>query len=370
MGALPKERVTANFPFNCTGVDFTGPFSIKYKNQGKGVCQKIYVSLFICFETKCVHLELVTELTSEAFVATLKRFFSRRGKCSKLFSDNATNFIGSNRELRKLHGMVKNPDGVLSGYFSSEGIDWKFLPPRAPNFDGLWEAGVKLLKHHLKRVVGNSKLPFEEFLSVTTQIEGILNSRPRVPLTTDIEDLNALTPAHFLIGRPINSIVEPNLFEIPECRLKIWQKLTKMIQIIWKRWSNDYLCNLQQRGKCFFDKNNVRIGNLVIIKEDNMAICNWPLGRIVQLFKGNDNKIRVVGVKTQKGFFKRPISKGIGVGSADGFRLMECYSIGLIATRCTYTVLTVCCRDDCKSSRTALAGRGYSKEFLLPGSQA
>ncbi|GBM85144.1 hypothetical protein AVEN_85619-1, partial [Araneus ventricosus] len=309
MGALPKERVTANFPFNCTGVDFTGPFSIKYKNQRKGVCQKIYVSLFICFVTKCVHLELVTELTSEAFVATLKRFFSRRGKCSKLFSDNATNFVGSNQELRKLHSMVKNPDGVLSGYLSSEGIDWKFLPPRAPNFGGLWEAGVKSFKHHLKRVVGNSKLTFEEFLTVTTQIEGILNSRPLVPLTTEIEDLNALTPAHFLIGRPINSIVEPNLFEIPECRLKIWQKLTKMIQIIWKRWSNDYLCNLQQRGKWFFDKNNVRIGDLVIIKEDNMAVCNWPLGRIVELFPGNDNKIRVVGVKTQKGFFKRPISK-------------------------------------------------------------
>ncbi|GBM87286.1 hypothetical protein AVEN_22008-1, partial [Araneus ventricosus] len=184
MGALPKERITANFPFNCTGVDFTGPFSIKYKNQRKGVCQKIYVSLFICFVTKCVHLELVTELTSEAFVATLKRFFSRRGKCSKLFSDNATNFVGSNEELRKLHSMVKNPDGVLSGYLSSEGIDWKFLPPRAPNFGGLWEAGMKSFKHHLKRVVGNSKLTFEEFLTVTTQIEGILNSRPLVPLTT------------------------------------------------------------------------------------------------------------------------------------------------------------------------------------------
>ncbi|GBO46709.1 hypothetical protein AVEN_268596-1 [Araneus ventricosus] len=75
MEALPKERVTANFPFNCTGVDFTDPFSID-KNQRKGVCQKIYVSLFICFVTKCVHLELVTELTSEAFIATLKRFFS------------------------------------------------------------------------------------------------------------------------------------------------------------------------------------------------------------------------------------------------------------------------------------------------------
>ncbi|GBM40388.1 hypothetical protein AVEN_270750-1 [Araneus ventricosus] len=120
--------------------------------------------------------------------------------------------------------MVKTPDGVLSGYLSSEGIDWKFLPPRAPNFGGLWEAGVKSFKHHLKRVVGNSKLTFEEFLIVTTQIEGISNSRPLVPLTTDIEDLNALTPAHFLVGRPINSIVEPNLFEIPECRLNIWQK--------------------------------------------------------------------------------------------------------------------------------------------------
>ncbi|GBM16942.1 hypothetical protein AVEN_267331-1 [Araneus ventricosus] len=127
------------------------------------------------FANGLIDIKLVTELTSEAFVATLKRFFSRRGKCSKLFSDNTTNFVGSNQELGKLHGMVKNPDGVLSDYLSNEDIDWKFLPPRAPNFGGLWEAGVKSFKHHLKRVVGNSKLTFEEFLTVTTQIEGILN---------------------------------------------------------------------------------------------------------------------------------------------------------------------------------------------------
>ncbi|GBN75297.1 hypothetical protein AVEN_219110-1 [Araneus ventricosus] len=267
--SYPKRDIPSTVIQN----DFSN--ELKNSNYSDSKCFSVFSDGVNNFANGLIDLKLVTELTSEAFVATLKRFFSRRRKCSKLFSDNATNFAGSNQELRKLHGMVKNPDGVLSGYLSSEGIDWKFLPPRAPNFGGLWEAGVKSFKHHLKRLVGNSKLTFEEFLTVTTQIEGILNSRPLVPLTADMEDLNALTPAHFLIGRQINSIVEPNLFEIPECRLKIWQKLTKMIQIIWKRWSNDYLCNLQQRGKWFFDKNIVRIGDLVIIKEDNMAVCHW-----------------------------------------------------------------------------------------------
>ncbi|GBN90087.1 hypothetical protein AVEN_148487-1 [Araneus ventricosus] len=228
-GSYPERDITSTVIQN----DFSD--ELKNSNCSDSKCFSVFSDGVNNFANGLIDLKLVTELTSEAFVATFKRFFSRRGKCSKLFSDNATNFVGSNQELRKLHLMVKNPDGVLSGYLYSEGIDWKFLPPRAPNFGGLWEAGVKSFKHHLKRVVGNSKLTFEEFLTVTTQIEGILNSRPLVPLTTDIEDLNALTPAHFLIGRSINSIVEPNLFEIPECRLKIWQKLAKMIQIIWKR---------------------------------------------------------------------------------------------------------------------------------------
>ncbi|GFV32307.1 uncharacterized protein TNCV_1675931 [Trichonephila clavipes] len=94
--------------------------------------------------SKAVHLEIVSDLTTDAFLATLKRFVARRGKCATISSNNAKNFVGANRELKRLHNLLKFPEEKLSSYLSSEGISWNFMPPRAPNFGGLWEAGVKL----------------------------------------------------------------------------------------------------------------------------------------------------------------------------------------------------------------------------------
>ncbi|GFX91199.1 integrase catalytic domain-containing protein [Trichonephila clavipes] len=109
------------------------------------------------------------------------------------------------------------------------------MPPTAPNFGGLWEAGVKSLKFYLKRAVGNLKMTLEEFLTIIIQIEGILNSRPITPLSEDIDDLEVITPGHFLIGRPITSISEPNLLDKTENTLSRWQKLTKIVQHIWTK---------------------------------------------------------------------------------------------------------------------------------------
>ncbi|GFU97327.1 integrase catalytic domain-containing protein [Trichonephila clavipes] len=155
--------------------------------------------------------------------------------------------------------LVSKPDEALASYMASEGIDWKFLPPRAPNFGGLWEAGVKSFMFYLKRVVGNIRLTYEEFLTVIIQIEGMLNSRHLVPLSSDLDDLNVLTHSHFLIGRSITSTVEPDLTNLNENRLDNWQKITKKVKLIWKRWSVDYLNSLQQRNKWHFEKKNSKI---------------------------------------------------------------------------------------------------------------
>ena len=309
MGDLPKDRVNQTFPFNHSGVDFCGPFNIKYKNQRKGIFHKIYVALFVCFTTRAVHLEVVSDLTSDSFIATLKRFFSRRGKCARLFSDNGLNFVGANSEIKRLCKMVRHPDEALAGFLADEGIDWHFLPPRAPSQGGLWEAGVKSFKHHLKRAMGDAKFTYEEFVTVTTQVEGILNSRPITPLSCDGGEFEVLTPAHFLIGRPVNAMVEPELIDLNDNRLSRWQRTTKIVQNIWKKWQRDYLSNMQQRSKWMFSKDNVPVGAIVLIKEDNLAVCKWLLGKIIQVFPGKDDKVRVVLIKTPHGNLKRPISK-------------------------------------------------------------
>ncbi|GFU25777.1 integrase catalytic domain-containing protein [Trichonephila clavipes] len=309
MGDLPKERITPEKVFNSTGIDLCGPFFIKNKYQRKGPEIKVYVCIFICLVTKAIHLEIISDLTSQALIAALKRFISRRGKCHKIFSDNGTNMIGANREIKALSKLVRDREETLFVFFAEEGIEWSFIPPRSPNWGGLWEANIKSLKYHFKRVAGNSKFSYEELLTLITQIEAILNSRPLTPLSSDVDDLEVLTPAHFLIGRPITAIVEPSLLQCESNRLNVWQRITKSVQTIWKRWSLSYLNSLQQRKKWIVNKENLKLGDMVLIREENLPPCKWLLGRVVKIYMGKDKKVRVVDIKTGKGIYKRSINR-------------------------------------------------------------
>ncbi|GFU06404.1 integrase catalytic domain-containing protein [Trichonephila clavipes] len=207
----------------------------------------------------------------------------------------------ANREIKALSKLVRDREESLFAFFAEEGIEWSFISPRSPNWGGLWEANIKSLKYHFKRVAGNSKFSYEELLTLITQIEAILNSRPLTPLSSDVDDLEVLTPAHFLIGRPITAIVEPSLLQCESNRLNVWQRITKSVQTIWKRWSLSYLNSLQQRKKWIVNKEILKLGDMVLIREENLPPCKWLLGRVVKIYMGKDKKVRVVDIKTGKG---------------------------------------------------------------------
>jgi hypothetical protein len=201
MGDLPEERITQTRPFDKTGGDFGGPLLVKLHGK-KLTTEKAYIALFVCFATRAIHIELVSSLSTAACIAALRRFIARRRTPSTIYSDNGTNFVGARNELQALQFILSDDktDSSISSFASGKGIDWVMIPPRAPHFGGLWEAGIKSCKLHLKKVVGNQLLSFEEMSTVLAQIEAILNSRPISPMSTDPNDLEALTPAHFLTG--------------------------------------------------------------------------------------------------------------------------------------------------------------------------
>ncbi|XP_076660148.1 uncharacterized protein LOC143363455 [Halictus rubicundus] len=304
MGDLPNDRVTFTRPFKISGVDFCGPIFIKEKTQRNRNRVTIYLAIFVCFCTKAIHIEIVGDLTTNAFLATLRRFFARRGISSDIYSDNATNFAGASRELKEIYAFFKSKttNDTISTTLANEGINWHFIPPRSPHFGGLWDAAVRRTKHHLVRTIGNTLLSYEGLLTFINQIEAILNSRPITPLSTDPNDLQALTPGHFIVGEPLTSVPDYDFTETPVGRLSSWQHIQLMREHFWKRWAKDYLQEQIARKKWFKQRaTSIAVGVLVIIREDDAPPLQWPLGRITAVHPGQDGVIRVVTVKTIHG---------------------------------------------------------------------
>ena len=146
-------------------------------------------------------------------------------------------------------------------------------------------------------------MSFENFTTLITQIEAILNSRPLIAPSSDANDPSALTPAHFLIGRPLTALPEPSQ-EDNRTLSRRFKSINNIVRQFWKKWSVDYLTTLQHRPKWHDNKQQHAVNDIVIIKEDNTPAMLWPLARITKIFDGNDKIVRVVQVKTQTGLYK------------------------------------------------------------------
>lgn len=310
IGQMPISRVTANEAFVCTGVDFCGPIYLKPTHR-KAASRKCYICVFVCLSTKAVHLELVSNLSTAAFLMALDRFIWRRNKPQHLYSDNGTNFIGAKNALHELYAMLQpGPENdKIAKHLAEDLIQWHLIPPRAPNFGGLWEAAVKVAKTHLVRQLGSSLLSFEELSTVLVKIEGAMNSRPLMPLSSDPNDFAALTPAHFLVQNMIRPLPETDVRNTPLNRLNQYEKLQKYAQSFWYRWRNEYLKELNRQYIANPKRHPINVGDVVILKEDSLPPARWPLARILELHPGPDGVTRVVTLRTQSSVFKRAVCK-------------------------------------------------------------
>lgn len=308
MAHLPKQRVNPSPPFFICGVDYAGPYLIKDSSLRNRKYIKAYVCVFVCFSTKSVHLELVSELSTNGFLNMFKRFVARRGLCSEIHSDNATNFVGASNTLSEVANLVQDPK--FQNFLLENKITWYFIPARSPHHGGLWESAVRLMKYHLKRVLTNVHLTYEDFYTLLTQVESILNSRPLTPLTGSPEDLDVLTPGHFLIGRSLLTFPEAPAPDTRHTHISRYRHLKFLMQQFWSKWSRDYLHSLQERSRWKTESNNnLSVGSLVVLKEDHTTPMCWKMGRVTKLFPGDDGLTRVALVRTVDGVFKRAITK-------------------------------------------------------------
>lgn len=315
MGSLPSDRVRPARPFYNSGVDFAGPYDMRMragrpasrKQTQETRTEKGYVAVFVCLVTRAVHLEAVTGMTSEAFIAAFSRFCARRGICAKMYSDNGTTFVGANKEM--LEAMLTWQQKETLDYVQSRGTEWHFITPSAPFQGGIWEAAVKSMKHHLKRVMGTQKYSYEVLSTLLAEIEACLNSRPICAMSDDSNDAQALTPAHFLIGEELVLPIPVRRDEPPRSARALWQQQQYSKQSFWSQWSADYLNTLQQRNKWKWEKENVRIGQLALLKNENFPPTYWALGRITAVQPGKDKLVRSVTIEIDGRLYDRPIQK-------------------------------------------------------------
>lgn len=318
MADLPRDRFSQVRAFLKVGVDFGGPFDIKEHSRRNARSTKGYLCLFVCLSVKAVHLEAVPNLDVPSFLAAFDRFISRRGLPTDIYSDNGTNFVGSHRYLQDIYKFIEVNNTELHDHFTKHQIRWHFNPPSASNFGGLFEAGIKSAKHHLKRILANRSVTFLEFSTLLCRTEQVMNSRPLIDTGTDPHDLqHLLTPGHFLIGAPLLSTPEQDVSDIPMNRLARWQLIQQQLQSFWKLWSRDYLHSLIKRPKWNAATANLRLNDIVIIKNQSTSPLDWPLGRVIDVFPGSDGVIRVVRVRTAKSTLTRPVNKLLVLHQSD-----------------------------------------------------
>lgn len=302
---LPKDRITEASPFAVIGVDFCGPL---YCHAAKQTGSKAYIAIFSCAVTRALHLELTTDTTAISFVAAFRRFISRRGIPSTIYSDNALVFHHSARELGN------HATSSLEDFCSDHRIEWKFSVERAPWWGGWWERLVRITKNTLKRALGRSHLSFEEISTVLCEVEANINSRPLTYLSADPEDPSPLTPSHFLLGKRATCLPQDFGAAIPQStavnlrrRVQHRQALTDHL---WKRWRKEYLLLLRSAHEAApKTPPRLQVGDIVMVHDDSPPIT-WKMARVTELLPGGDNIARACCLRLASGsIIRRPVQK-------------------------------------------------------------
>jgi hypothetical protein len=292
--ALPNDRIKEAKVFQVVGVDLAGPLFLLDNT-------KVWIVLFTCAVYRCVHMELVSTLSTEGFMAALERFIHRRGRMETIYCDNGKNFVGTYNLLQDLDWKKIEMESHVKK------IQWQFSPPAAPWWGGFWERLIRNMKDLLKRILGKNRVNYEEMLTCLCEVEAIMNGRPLTFVTEDSDDLIPLTPAMFL--QDIEEVGTSDLEAANGQNMRRkYKSMKKLKQELRSRFRKEYLSLLVQKGKEKPSK-TFKVGDVVLVEIENMKRIMWPMGRVLELIPGKDNNVRVVKVKTTTGVITRPIQR-------------------------------------------------------------
>ena len=318
MATLPADRTAEVAPFTHCGVDMFGPFQIKD-------CRKIltrHCSIFTCFSSRAVHLEVTRKLDTDSFILALRRFLATRGKVRTIRSDNGRNFVGADNEMKKAFNEIENHR--VERFLHSQSCDWitwNFNTPNASHMGGVWERQIRTARNILTSLMKThcQALNDEAFNTLVKEVECIINSRPITVENLNDPDSLPLSPHQLLTLKTKAVLPPPGDFQKQGvyCR-KQWRIVQHIANQFWSRWRKEYLTNLQTRQKWVKQRRNFRVGDIVLVKDKDLFATrnSWPMARITEVYPGDDGLVRSVklhiATRDPKGKISqlvRPISK-------------------------------------------------------------
>ena len=294
MAPLPPARTNPPpRPFTSTGVDFFGPIGI---SQGRKSL-KAYGVLFTCLASRAVHLEVAMSLDISSFLSAFRRFSSRRGCPSSVYSDQGTNLVGAMKVLRQeLDKMEKEPIQRMA--FEQE-MEWVFSPPKASHFGGIWERLIRSTRRILLAVICERKrnLTHEELVTLFCEVEFILNARPLTPVSAESTDMGPITPNHLLIGARTPATAISSASSNLHFHRNRWKFVQHIADCFWKRWRKEYVPTLRLRPKWFKRSKNLEVGDMVMLVDGDLPRGSWPVAVIDSVHPSKDGVVRRVKVR-------------------------------------------------------------------------
>ena len=275
MAELPKERLTPNEPpFSHVGTDLFGPFLAKANRSST----KRYGVIFNCLAVRAIHIEIAYSLDTSSFIQALRRFIARRGPVVEIKSDNGTNLVGSERELREA---IQNWNGKqIHDFLLQKGIDWSFNPPGASHHGGIWERQIRSVRKQLNAICQEQLLNDESLITLMCKVEAIINIRPLTAVSNDPDYLEPLTPNHLLLMKT-NSSLPPGVLDPTDVySRKQWRQVQYLANVFWSRWLKEYLPTLQLRQKWTRTHRNLSINDVVLIVDKGLPRNVWFMGRV------------------------------------------------------------------------------------------
>ena len=300
-------------PFYRTACDYFGPYQVKI---GRNKTTKYYGVLFTCMNTRAVHLELAVDYSTMEFLQTLRRFFAIRGQPALMISDNGSQLVAAERELREMiKGWSKKE---LKEFTAEKGMEWQFVTPAAPHHNGCAEALVKSAKKALKIAIGEQTLTPFELYTCFLEAANLMNQRPIGRIPNDPDDGCFLCPNDILLGRASTTVPQGPFRETKNPRHRV-EFIRRIIDSFWKCWYRDVFPSLVPRKKWKMERKNVRVDDIVIVQDPNAIRGKWKTGRIVNVFPGKDGRKRNVKVKMATSLYERPTTNIAVLYPAEGY---------------------------------------------------